>query len=263
MENALTILKETFEQYNGTGFYLCLYFVVLLYIYIACDKKEKEIFVYPFIVFVVLVCNPFSVDFIHEALGRVFWRVLWTLPIGVLIAYSAVRISGARGKAVKKGMAIAALIALIAVSGRWIFRPENYQKAENPYKLPKETIAVVDTIIEASDDTVYPMVVLPRELVVSARQYRSNLRMLYGRDYLLNENSEEYINANFEKAYVINALYNEGYWELDNDLFIGYLSDSGTRYVVIDRNLAKSSWVSSLGLQFVGSAYQFDVYRLV
>ncbi len=168
-----------FQAYTGAGFLTILYLIALLYLWVG-EKNEtvRNIFVYGASILQVLFFTPLFY-YGYQLLDRgTYYRVLWLLPMTITIAYSGVKIFA---RYPRWGIILG--VILIAVSGKCVYSSIYMTKAENVYHIPQEAIEVCQAILpEEGQERVTG--VFPDDLIHFIRQYSSEIRMVYGRDYL-------------------------------------------------------------------------------
>ena len=91
MQTIMTIFKE----YGGTGYYSILFVLALIYLgYTEEDKRVKTLFVYiPAVMFVLFFLPPFYMLYNRLDEGT-YYRILWLLPMTVVIAYAGCKAIG-------------------------------------------------------------------------------------------------------------------------------------------------------------------------
>ena len=90
----LQIIQESFLRYKGTGMYMALFLVAILYIFLVDKNKKNKAFLVYFPCFILLVIlNPIFHKFVNPFLNQnVYWRTFWLLPIGIVMAYAATNV---------------------------------------------------------------------------------------------------------------------------------------------------------------------------
>lgn len=185
-----------FKLYTG----LKLLFVLTLaaWIYLLIKEKNKNLrilFVYAPILILLLFLFPVSRKvFVASGLdGATYYRVLWTIPMGMITTYGACKFFY---KHKRIGLAVTAV--LIILCGSFVYKSSYISKAENLYHIPDTVIEICELIHPEDDhskdggENVQVMVVVPEELVYFVRQYDSHIRMPYGREMI--ESQWDYYN---------------------------------------------------------------------
>lgn len=181
-EENIEIIKNTFLEFIGSGMYMLLFFIALLYIYLKEEnKKNKAFLLYTSIIVLLITLNPIF----NKVVGKIFtasvyWRVFWLLPLGITIAYAGVKFINSEKTKYKQVVATVGLILIVVVSGKFIYTKENYFKLGNLYKLPDEDVLVTQLI--GADDEEYKKVIAPESLVAHMRQVDASIDLAYRRD---------------------------------------------------------------------------------
>ncbi len=82
-------------------------------------------------------------DRVEEA--GTYYRILWLLPMTVVIAYAGVKLIGKHTR-----IGLVALAAVCILGGSYVYGNVNVSKAENRYHLPAEVPAICDLIMPAA-----------------------------------------------------------------------------------------------------------------
>lgn len=172
-----------FQEYMGTGLIFGWFLLSLFYLF----WKEKRthiriLMIYTPIGFLLFFFNPITAGLLQKFLGNeVTYRVLWLLPVVIVIAYVAVQLYGAlTGKARIYFAGICAV--LIVISGSCIYTNPHFGKAENKYHMPQVVVDICDAIKVEGREV---MAAFPLELVQYVRQYSPVVCMPYGREQLV------------------------------------------------------------------------------
>ena len=130
---------KLFREYMGTGLIVIWFLVSVIYLWVHEKKKYVRIlFIYMPVILLLLYFNPLFAELVFGvAGGEIYYRIIWLLPITIVIAYTCVCILGdmvrkqndsgrdrtSEGK-VKKGLpsivAAVCLGGLIVISGSFI-----------------------------------------------------------------------------------------------------------------------------------------------
>lgn len=134
-----------------------------------------------------------------------YYRILWLMPMYMVIGYAACKLIFSFGSKVKQRVALAVCLVIVAMTGSFVYLNQYMSAAENLYHIPQDVIDVCDVITPA-DSTQRIRAVFPSELVHFVRQYDTNILMPYGREMIATQ--WDYYNAvydAYEKPEVINA----------------------------------------------------------
>lgn len=173
-----TFLK-VIENYVGDSAYLTLYLICIIYIAFRFKKEDRGIFLYYPLVLVVMILNPFTFDLITSRLQddtSTYYRFLWTFPVLLTIAFSAINIISKAQPRIKKFILVGIITITIAFSGTSIFANGTWKLAENIYKVPTSVIDICQYIKGSSDEDM-PVVIFPSEISLLIRQYDASIRV--------------------------------------------------------------------------------------
>lgn len=243
----MNTILEIFKGYNGTGYYCVLFIICLLYLWFAEeDKRIKSLLVYTPTAIQVLFFVPYFY-LIYEKLDRgTYYRILWLLPMTVVIAYAGCKFIGVHTKV---GLAILSLILIL--SGTYVYNSVYMSKAENAYHLPQEAVDICE-MIQPDEGRERVWAVVPTDLAHFIRQYTTTIQLAYGRDSMVSSWMRNE-----------NPLY-DLYMEPIMDLKL--LSDLATEYycnyVVIDKErILTGGTTEKFELLKIGETEHYDVYR--
>lgn len=182
-----------FKLYTGLKFLLGL--TALAWIYLLLTEKDKKIrilLVYAPVIIILLFLFPVSRKvFVAAGLdGETYYRILWTIPMGVIFVYGACRFFASHRRI---GLVISAL--LVVLCGSLVYKSPYISKAENLYHIPDTVVRICDLIgPERPGERV--SAVMPPDLIHFVRQYDASINMPYGREMLVNQ--WDYYNAVYE-----------------------------------------------------------------
>ncbi len=181
-EESIAIIKNTFLEYKGTGMYVALFFISMLYILLKEeDKKNRAFFAYFPIFTLFITLNPIFNKLVGSIFtSSVYWRVYWVIPLGITIAYGAVKFINNENEKSKKIIATIGIIIVIMISGKFIYYKGNYFKLGNFYKLPDDDVYA--THIIGADEAEYKKAIVPEGLVAHVRQIDATINLAFPRD---------------------------------------------------------------------------------
>lgn len=171
-----TVMK-LYRDYSGNGLMMAIFLLALLYLWFTEKHKEKRIlFIYTSVAILVLFFMPvFSHILIRYFLdSENYYRILWLLPMNIIIAMAAIRLIHQ-----KRTLGLAAVLLVILVGGKYVYKNQLFTPTENLYHLPQSVIEICD-LIQIPDYSVKG--VFPLELVTAVRQYSTDIYMPYGRE---------------------------------------------------------------------------------
>lgn len=182
-----------FKLYTGLKLLLALSLVMWLFLLVTeRNKKVRIVLVYaPFLAAALFLFPVSRKAFVAAGLdGETYYRVLWTIPMGVIFCYGACRLFAERRRI---GLVIAG--ALVIVCGSFVYQSPYITRAENLYHIPDTVVKICDRI-KSGDPDVRVSAVMPTELIHFVRQYDASINMPYGREMLVER--WEYYNAVYE-----------------------------------------------------------------
>ncbi len=182
MKEVMQAVWEDFVQYNGKSALLLLFGAALLFLWIEeKDRRIKTVFVYLVSAMCVIFVCPLYAAIAMKIDVEVYYRVLWTLPMGVLFCYSVVKLFEKMKKTVSKVLICILAVLAICINGDFVYTKSIHFKSVNAYHMPD----VVMHVSDALDLEKYtPHVVLPAELLPFVRQYSGEFFTPYGRNIL-------------------------------------------------------------------------------
>ncbi len=243
----IEIIKQTFLEYQGSGMYIALLLISMLYIYLKeDDKKLKAFLVYFPIIVLLITLNPIFNKIVGKIFtGSVYWRVYWMLPLGVVIAYAAVKFINSESEKSKKIVATIGIIITIIMSGKLVYNKENYTKFGNLYKVPDEAIEVVEIIRQGKEEK--KKALTSEQLVAYIRQVDASIELAYKREptgYLDNEFVQT-MHSGMSEDIVKMALEND------------------CNYIVLDRGLVINVELHYFGFERIAETANFIIYRIM
>lgn len=202
MQTALNEIHTYFRDYFGNSILAVIYIAMLCWIIIRHEKYRKVIGI-PYGIVAMLVFNPlFYTKVWMHTMGYGYWRAFWLFPVAIVIAAGVVLLAQKTDKIQFKYMIVAGLALLIICSGKNVFKNDMfYQKTENAFKLPQQSIDVADALLELEEE---PRAVVSSDLYCYIRQYSSKIKLMYGRDA-----SGGYIALTTEDARELNRQLND------------------------------------------------------
>ncbi len=180
-KDSIEIIRTSFNQYQGDGMYMALFFIGMLYIYLKeKDKKMRFLFLYFPLTVLVITLNPIF----NKCVGSIFndsvyWRLFWLLPMGITIAYCLIKFVQEQKDKVQKIVVAISLVLILIVSGEIMYSEGVFPKLGNMYKLPDDAVWVAQLI--GADEAEYKKAIVPDTLVPYIRQIDASINMAYRR----------------------------------------------------------------------------------
>ena len=153
-----------------TGLKLLLALTLFSWGYLLFTEKERRnrlLLIYaPFLIILLFLFPVSRWAFVAAGLdGETYYRILWTIPMGVITVYGFCRLFAAHRR-----IGTVAGAALIMLCGRYVYQSEYISRAENLYHIPDTVIEICDRI-EPDDPDKRVWAVMPPELIHFVRQY--------------------------------------------------------------------------------------------
>lgn len=250
------MIWDIFLRYNGSGIYFILYFLAIMFVFFI-DKEKRNFFVYPALLILFLIINPLFYQLITTYIfaDNVYYRILWLLPLPIVIAYVFTYIISQQKDNLYRGVIFIIVSILIILSGEFIYKFDdehmNFEVAENYYKLPNATIGVSQLIHEDAADGGSLKLAAPYLLATTIRQYDASIPLLYGR-------VAEYYN--YTDANTVAAQLNSDIPDLN--VVIKIAQDYDCRYFALYTWQTPEINPTELGAELVGTVEYYRVYKV-
>ena len=170
----------SFTLYFGNPVLPVLLLVSAIYI-IVCEKNLKKKILLGVLPIVILAGFLFPVTkMVYVAAfdeGETYYRVLWLMPMYMVIGYAVCRLAFSFGVKWKQRVALVVALVAVVLSGSLVYLNENMSMAENMYHIPQYVIDVCD-VVRPAEGEARVRVALPSNppyLVHYARQYDTDI----------------------------------------------------------------------------------------
>ena len=89
-------ILDNLSSFVGNGFYFVLLLCSILLLLFSMKKSEKKIMLvcYPLFCLLVFFCPIWIVYFIKQKDGEILYRILWLVPIGLIVCFAFVEFIG-------------------------------------------------------------------------------------------------------------------------------------------------------------------------
>ena len=229
------ICNDAFIKFVGTGLYIGLFFMSILYIIYnmkRSDNKENKIkIVFGFfsIIILVLNLNPIFTIFLTKALNETstYWRVYWLLPIGISISFMFTDLIFKKEKISERIFLIILIIGCIFLSGNYMYNSddiEKFMKVNNYYKVPDNVLEIISIV--SNDNEEYKKLAGSEEFLVYTRQYDGTILLPESR----------ITDGEYSEYSIVTLLKNS---KIDNILM--YCIQNSCNYLVINRDIEEIS----------------------
>lgn len=240
---------EIFKAYNGTSLHMLLFFIGLVYLFLTeRNKSRRTLLVYASVCLLVLFFFPLFAAFVLRVMDEeTYYRILWLLPVNVVVAYASVK-DIIRRKSIWQKLVSGILAALVIMQGgTYVYAHPTFVKAENLYNLPQMVVDIGE-VLEPEEGWV--MAAVEPELLPYMRQYSSNIHMPYGREMLVGRWERYHPMYDLMTAEVIEP---EPLYEQIERNFCDYL--------VLRQNHAIHGSLEDYGAEKITSVSGYDIYK--
>ena len=245
-----------FKNYAGGRYTVVLFLLALIYLLIMeRNKRRRALFVYMPLTLLFLFFFPiFRKVFVRlmGGEGDTYYRVLWLIPMGMIIAYAGVKLAGLLCE--KKGIwmkrvTLAVLAAAVILCGKYVYASQYMSKAENLYHLPQKVIDICDVIApEDGEERIWA--VFPTDLVYFVRQYDTDIQMLYGR---------EMVEPKWQYAEPVHTIMNHP-TTIDIEELLKLTRERYCTYIVLPNNKGVTEEPEHFGLELLDTIEGYPIY---
>lgn len=249
-------VMSMYDSYNGGGMQMALFLACVLYL--AAQKKDtKYLFAGYTLLFFAVCFFPLTAKVIIKCIGaNVYWRLFWLLPMAVVTAYTAVLVlMQADGKA-KRYALLAAMLAVIAMTGTNVYNGSIFSRKQNNYKLPQDAVDICEIIERDAreHDISHKKLITVNELLTSIRQYDAGIKMPYGNEAVKGLKTES-DNA----AQIFRLMCAQ---EKDWETLLWYAAMEDCNYLAYPGDEVVTDTLFNYDCEKVGSNERYSVYRL-
>lgn len=251
-----------FQQCWGNVLYVVLYIGCLFYISRSKKKVMNQVFVWPFVILLATIFNPFVMEPVLKLLGwrDRYVRFFWILPVEFLCAFFAAELIAKQKKGAGRNVLILFLICLLFLCGG---SASEIKVDDNIYKIDDSVIAVAD-LIEAHKETENPVVFYDAGLYYWIRQYDPALIAAVSHatmDIYQFDAADEIDTAEqYESKKKALSMFARGV-EIDVDLANELLEEQNVDYFVRNVNNYSDFYLAHLNLAYVDAAGDYELYR--
>lgn len=179
---ATKAVVEDVLLYNGNSFLIPLFLIALCFLWgMEKDRKVRVVLLYLVAALGAVFLCPVYAWIGMKIDEDVYYRVLWSLPMGLLECYSVVRLMAHLKRFGTKALIFLMAVLVILINGDLVYTKTLHFKAVNAYHIPQQVIDVADAI---RLDNYKPIAVLPAELLPYLRQYTADILTPYGRNMM-------------------------------------------------------------------------------
>ncbi len=176
-----TVLEDII-LYNNKSFLVPLFLIALLFLWLTEKKKRLRVV----LVYIVTALGVVFVCPLYAWIGikidaEIYYRVLWALPMGIIVCYSAVKLMMRFQNIAGRGLVFILALLIICINGDLVYTKTLHFKSVNAYHMPQQVIDVAEAL---KLDNYTPIAVMPAELLPFFRQYTADVHTPYGRNIL-------------------------------------------------------------------------------
>lgn len=179
-----------------------------------------------------------------------YYRVLWLVPMYVVIGYAACKLVFSFENKMKQRIALVATLVVVVLSGHLVYLNQYVSVAQNLYHIPQHVIEICDVIAPADgEDRV--RAAFPSELVHFVRQYDTDILMPFGREMVVTQ--WDYYNPVYEvmeKPEIIDA-----------EELLDATRQTGCRYIVLAKDRKINKNLTTLGLKLIKTIDNYYIYE--
>lgn len=247
--NSFDTIVQFYKNYIGEGFVFYLFLAALLYLFFTEKRKQTRtvLVIVPIAIMLLFSFPPFKILF--DVLGldsETYYRILWLLPMGVIIAYAGVRLFE---EYVWVGIAV--MCVLVIYTGTYVYKNPNITEAENRYHIPQMVINVCNVILpEEGSEKDRVWAVFPSEFIHYVRQYTDVICMPYGREALVDR---------WEFEYPLKDLMEAS--EIQTDKLAESVRNSWCEYVILSVNKEYTEPMENYGFELIDTVNGYNIYR--
>lgn len=236
-----------FRAYMGKGLIVGWFLLSVAYLFLREKRKPVRIlFLYVPVLLLLLYFNPLFSKLVYGLAGdEIYYRILWLLPMTVVIAYASVQLySSVKGR-LRIGLA-ALLSVLIMISGSYIYQNPFFHRAENLYHIPASVVDICDAIRVEGREV---MAVFPVELLQYVRQYSPVVCMPYGREATVDRWGYNYELYDVMEAAVVEA-----------ERLAGLAREACCHYIILPQEQEMEGSLLDYGYEVFGQMHGYVIY---
>lgn len=183
MKEAIAVALEDLILYNSNSFLLILFLIALVFLwFVERDRRIRTVLLYLSVALIVVFLCPLYAWIGQKIDEEIYYRVFWTLPIGLLFCYGSVCLLIRMKKTISRVLVGILIVLVICMNGKFVYKNTIYIKATNAYHIPQIVLDVAEAI---EIEKYKPNAALPAELLPFIRQYNGNILTPYGRNILV------------------------------------------------------------------------------
>lgn len=242
-------------QFNDEGLHFILMILALIYILLRKEERvHRWLFIGYSLIFTVIYFCPLTSWMITKAIGTlVYWRMLWMMPLPVIIAYAAVKIWFRMKNKMWKILSIAGLAAVLIVLGQFIYVENNpYEAKTNWEKIPESPVAICDIVnANRGSEKEWVLLAAPEDMVPYIRVYDASIHQVYGR-------KGDYWEPRKGGKYIVKALDDE---VLDYPTLVENCRNIKCNYIVLPEGEGREMNMAKFHFEVIGRVGSYVIYK--
>lgn len=242
-------------QFNDEGLHFIIMFLALVYILLRKEEVcHRRLFIGYSLIFTVVYFCPLTSWLITKAIGKlVYWRMLWMMPLPIIIAYAMVKFWHRIEKKWIRAVSIGAFAVVMIVLGQFIYVENSpYETRANWEKIPTSPIAICDIVnVNRGSEEEWAMLAAPEDMVPYIRVYDASIRQVYGR-------KGNYWMAKKGGTYIEQALQNE---ITDYQTLCEKCRAIRCNYIVLPDGAGRVEGMSAYHFEVIGRVGSYIVFK--
>ncbi len=270
-EYGLNFVIECFRRFQDEGVFFLFFAIAIVLLIVSVKKKWKKGFLFYILMLFMTVFNPLIVTPVIEWLDfdDEYYRLIWLLPVTILLAWMAVSVSERMKRWWMKAAAYVIFFLILAFPGKSIL-DKGLERSENLYKIPDEVIEICDVLhTDSGEDEL--RAAMDFSLIVLMGQYDPSIELtITYNDYSFlewqwetNDNfNEEYPPELTERLKIYRVLYLKDEEAMEGLDFIRALWLTETEYVVMGKGSAVIDYLYDLNLEYIMDTDSYVVMKV-
>ena len=249
MQEFLEIAKTDFsDTFSGAFLFPLLLVCIAVILLLEKDRMRKLLLGgLPLVMLFFYWCPATGLLFMKLLGENVYWRILWLIPLAVVIPYAGCLLIG-KLKGVRRYAGFLGFVAVIVLCGSFVLASDEFEPATNVYKLPQYVVDVAELL----PDNIHAMV--SNRLMPYIRQYNPSITLEYGRNALNYNGVEDADTPNM-------ILYQEAQKsEIDLSVLVPLAKDAGCTFLVFSSNRTYIGDWEAYGYREYGRTADFVIY---
>ena len=263
----LQFIKQLITTYtlDNKFWFLYAFFACVIIICFLRSKNFRTIFVWPVVLFLVLVFNPVSFvvfDKLHIISSGRFYRFLWILPLAITISFLLTWITFKFKNKIAIICCVVAFSAILVFLGSYENTRSVYKKAENIYKIPNNIIELSEAVHDDyTGDT--PVLYYNDWMLMYYRTYDANVISFRARgddsSALSPEALQIYINAKDAKTILERVIIYDEKDTVSQEEFNEYAIDID--YIISEEFPDNRGYYEEAGWKYMGTFDGYELYK--